>query len=72
MAGQVSKNYDKKPVDPVQNMIDLLKNFSGSYHTISADYYTFFWVDWLKFSHSDPVSFYDSLLGHITSPPPRC
>ncbi len=72
MMSQVSKNYDKKPVDPVQDVIKLLKNFSNSYHTVSVTYYTFFWTDWLRFDHNEPVSLYHSQERLISSPPPRC
>ncbi len=72
MVSQVTKNYDKKPVDPIQNIIDILKTFSSNYHTTSVSYYAFFWTDWLKFSHTEPISLYHSHAGVITAPPPRC
>lgn len=71
LIGEITKNYDTQPVDPVQNLIDLLKNFSKSYVKNIVSYYTFYWTDYLSFGHFSPVNLFISFKTNPVSPPPR-
>ncbi len=71
LLGEITKNYDTQPVDPVQNMIDLLKNFSKNYLRQNISYLTFYWTDYLHVAYSEPSDTFASMKKNPVLPPPK-
>jgi hypothetical protein len=71
LMGEITKNYDTVPIDPVQNMIDLLKNFSKNYVKNTFSYYTFYWTDYLSVNYPDVAYIFASFRKIPVSPPPQ-